>query len=58
MDIRHDITTGQEALYAKRQREVRAPAPHEGVGDALRSAYCEYEHGLPDDMKALLSRLR
>jgi len=58
MDIRHDIRTGQEALYAKRRREVRAPAPHEGVGNALRSAYCEDQPTLPEDMKALLARLR
>jgi len=34
------------------------PPPYQGVGNALRSAYCEQPQGLPEDMRALLARLR
>lgn len=36
---------------------VPAPASHDGVGRALRSAYHPMRSALPDDMMALLNKL-
>jgi hypothetical protein len=36
---------------------VASPAPHEGVGRALRSVYDPPSPGLPDDINALMERL-
>ena len=36
---------------------VQAPVAYEGLGLALRSAFCADPNGLPADMSALLDRL-
>lgn len=36
---------------------VTPPAPHEGIGNALRATYAPGGDALPDDMMALLARL-
>lgn len=37
---------------------VGLPLPYEGVGRALRSSYVPTKDSLPDDMLALLAKLR
>jgi hypothetical protein len=37
---------------------VKVPPAHQGVMDALRSVFTPLGNGLPDDMEALLKRLR
>jgi hypothetical protein len=36
---------------------IAKPARHEGIGNALRSAFDAGNWGLPDDMRQLLARL-
>ncbi len=38
-------------------RIVQPPQRHEGVGNALRSAFEPASYGLPDDMLSLLTKL-
>jgi hypothetical protein len=48
---------GQIPAPPQRPRNIMAPARHEGIGNALRTAYDPAMSSLPDDMKNLLAAL-
>jgi hypothetical protein len=39
------------------QRAIHAPHRHEGIANALRSAFDPGNYGLPDDMAKLLAKI-
>ncbi|WP_165611167.1 hypothetical protein [Sphingomonas jatrophae] len=49
---------GEGGGNVKATMRVPAPAPHQGVGDALRTAYLPRGHDLPADIVDMLTRLR
>ncbi|MDB5689588.1 MAG: hypothetical protein JWL91_1464, partial [Sphingomonas bacterium] len=39
-------------------QNARIPAPHEGIGRALRGLYIDPKQSLPSDLERLLDKLR
>jgi hypothetical protein len=52
----HGVTTSSH--FRGGAREVRAPAPHEGIGQSLRLAYADPAAVLPPELASLIDRLR
>jgi hypothetical protein len=57
MEWRDHIRVSTQGFRVSRMQRVDAPKAHEGVGNALRSAFAPTIHDLPADMIELLAKL-
>jgi hypothetical protein len=56
MDIRSPLTPSH-GHRSQEAQSIAKPTRHEGIGNALRSAFDAGNWGLPEDMRQMLSKL-